>query len=61
MDAKNVAVALKMLGEIVYMRKIMKENIDWIQLERYFIDYAHIDNNMLFLTNLSYMESFVSQ
>ena len=61
MDAKNVAVALKMLGEIVYMRKIMKENIDWIQLERYFIDYAYIDNNMLFLTNLSYMESFVSQ
>lgn len=60
MDAKNVAVALKMLYEIVYLRKVMKENIDWIQLEKYFINSAHIDNNMMFLTNLSYMEPFVS-
>lgn len=60
MEAKNVAVALKMLFEVIYLRKVMKENINWIQLERYLLDSAHIDNNMMFLTNLTYLEPFVS-
>ena len=56
-EPKNLAVTLKCLQEQLFMVDIFKP-LDWVALEKYFFDAVSRDNNMVFLTNLSYLEKY---
>ena len=58
-EPKNLAVTLKCLQEQLFMVDIFKP-LDWVALEKYFFDAVSRDNNMVFLTNLSYLEKYLT-
>ena len=58
-EPKNLAVTLKCLQEQLFMVDIFKP-LDWEALEKYFFDAVSRDNNMVFLTNLSYLEKYLT-
>ena len=59
-EPKNLAVALKCLQEQLFMTDLLSK-VNWADLDYYLFDAIGKDNNMIFLTNLSYLERYFSK
>lgn len=58
---RNVAVALKTLNELPFMRKALSERVNWSPIEDYFYKQIKIDNNMNLLYTLSFLDDYFSK
>jgi hypothetical protein len=58
-EPKNLAVTLKFLQEQLFMVDIFKP-LNWKALDKYFFEAVSRDNNMELLTNLSYLEKYLT-